>query len=711
MTSSQAGIVCNDSSTHSVTVPFHKYDVFISFRGEDTRNSFTSHLHAALSRSSIRTYIDYKIDKGNEVGAELLKAIKRSTLFLVVFSKNYASSTWCLNELIEIMKCNKKGHDVIPVFYHIDPSHVRKQTGSYHTSLENHKKQGNEKMQKWKDALFEAANLSGFHYNKDRTEHELIEDIVKEVLGKLNHKYTNELRFHFIPDENYSQVESSININSREVRIIGLWGMGGIGKTSLAAALFHKVSTQYEGSCFLENVAEESQRHGLNYIYNRLLSTLLREDICIDTVKVMPSIVMRRLRCMKAFVVLDSLDSSKLLENLIGVGRGWLRDGSTVIVTTRNKDVLISGGVDEIYEVQKLNFQNSLKLFSLNAFNKPQPKQGYEEASKRAVVYAKGIPLVLKVLGSFLHSKSKEEWDSALAKLMEVPNAEIQRVLRLSYHELDVTEKNIFLDIACFYKGCGRSKVTKILDACGFFADIGIRSLLDKALITITLNNCIQMHDLIQDIGREIVREESIKNPGQRSRLWDPEEIYDVLTNNRGTSAVEGILLDMDQIACINLSSKAFRKMPNLRLLAFRDLEGINSVYLPTGLDLLPKNLRYLEWNGFPLKSLPSTFCPEMLVELSLRHSNVEKLWNGVSNLPNLEILDLWGSRHLIECPNLSGAPNLKSVVLTSCERLLHVDPSIFSLEKIEYLNVSGCTSLKSLSNITCSPSLISAKK
>ncbi|PNX79725.1 TIR-NBS-LRR resistance protein [Trifolium pratense] len=214
------------------------------------------------------------------------------------------------------------------------------------------------------------------------------------------------------------------------------------------------------------------------------------------------------------------------------------------------------------------------------------------------------------------------------------------------------------------------------------------------------------MHDLIQDIGREIVRAESIRNPGQHSRLWDPEEIYDVLTNNRGTSAVEGILLDMDQTACINLTSKAFKEMPNLRLLAFRDLKGIGSVYLPMGLDLLPKNLRYLEWNRFPLKSLPSTFCPEMLAELSLRHSNVEKLWNGVLNLPNLEILDLRGSIHLIECPNLSSAPNIKNVDFIGCERLPHVDPSIFSLEKLEYLNVSGCTSLKSLSGITCSPSL-----
>jgi hypothetical protein len=75
---------------------------------------------------SVPKIIDYKIDKGNEVWAELLKAIKQSTLFLVVFSKNYASSTWCLNELIEIMKCNNKGLYVIPVFYHIDPSHARK---------------------------------------------------------------------------------------------------------------------------------------------------------------------------------------------------------------------------------------------------------------------------------------------------------------------------------------------------------------------------------------------------------------------------------------------------------------------------------------------------------------------------------------------------------------------------------------------------------
>ncbi|RDX73545.1 TMV resistance protein N, partial [Mucuna pruriens] len=690
-----------------------RYDVFISFRGEDTRREFTSHLHAALCRNSVDTYIDYRIQKGEEVWVELKKAIKESTLFLVIFSENYASSTWCLNELVELMECKKGGEDVevIPVFYKIEPSQVRKQSGSYHKALAKHKKEGKEKMQKWKDALYEAANLSGFHSDVYRTESDLIEDIIKVVLQKLNHKYPNDYRGLFISDENYTNIESLLKIESDEVRVIGIWGMGGIGKTTLASAIFHKVSCQYKGTCFLENVEEESKRHGLNYVCNKLLSKLLRENLDIDTAKVIPSIVTRRLKHKKVFIVLDDVNTSQLLENLVGVSRDWLGVGSIVIVTTRDKHVLIPKVVDKIHEVKKMNFENSLKLFSLNAFGKTYPIKEYEELSERAMVYAKGIPLALKVLGSFLRSRSKTEWDSALRKLKKNPNAEIQAVLRLSYEGLDDEEKNIFLDIACFFKGQREDRVTKVLNDCDFSADIGISRLLDKALITITsYNDCIDMHNLIQEMGREIVREESIKNPGQRSRLWDPEEVYDVLTNNRGTDAVEGIWLDRTQITYINISSEAFRKMSNLRLLALQSLnedsEIINSVYLPKGLDFLPKNLRHFAWNGYPLESLPSTFCPEKLVQLSLRYSNVEKLWDGVQNLPNLEKIDLFGSKHLMECPNLSHAPNLKALNISDCESLPFVDPSIFSLPKLESLDVSGCMSLESLSSNTWSQSL-----
>jgi hypothetical protein len=160
----------SSSFSHSAaTASLKKYDVFISFRGEDTRAGFTSHLHDALKKKYLETYIDYRIEKGNQVWAELEKAIQDSTLFVVVFSENYANSTWCLNELVEIMECNKNEDNVfvIPVFYQIDPSDVRKQTGSYGTALAKHKKQGgknNDKMmQNWKNSLSQAANLSGFH--------------------------------------------------------------------------------------------------------------------------------------------------------------------------------------------------------------------------------------------------------------------------------------------------------------------------------------------------------------------------------------------------------------------------------------------------------------------------------------------------------------------------------------------------------------------
>jgi hypothetical protein len=236
---------------------------------------------------------------------------------------------------------------------------------------------------------------------------------------------------------------------------------------------------------------------------------------------------------MKSFIVLDDVHTSELLQNLIGVGHGWLGAGSTVIVTTRDRHVLISGGIEKIHQVKKMNSQNSLQLFSLNAFDKVLPKEGYVELSERAIDYAEGNPLALKVLGSFLRCKSEIEWSCELAKLNQVPNENIDRILRRSYNELDDKEKNIFLDIAFVLKGLKRDRVTKISNECGFFADIGISRLLDKDLIRVDVENCIQMHDLIQKMGKQIVLEECPKNAGQRSRLCDPKEVCDVFKNNR----------------------------------------------------------------------------------------------------------------------------------------------------------------------------------
>jgi len=366
-----------------------------------------------------------------------------------------------------------------------------------------------------------------------RTESDLIEDITKDVLGKLNHEYENELTCKLIVNENYWTIQSLINFDSTKVNVIGLWGMGGIGKTTLATAMFQRFSLKYEGSCFLNKVTEVSKRHGVDYTCNKLLSKLLKEDLDIDTPNVIPAMILRRLKRMKSFIVLDDVHNLELLQNLIGVEHSWLGAGSMVIVTTRDKHVLISAGIDKIYEVKKMDSQQSLQLFCLKAFDKVLPMERYVELSNRAIEYANGNPLALEVLGSSLRCKSEVEWNCALAKLKEIPNAKIDSILRWSYNELDDKEKNIFLDIAFIFNGYERNILTKILNCCGFFAVIGISHILEKALIRIDFENCIQMHGLIQEMGKQVVREESLKNPGQRSRLCDPKEVCDVLKNNR----------------------------------------------------------------------------------------------------------------------------------------------------------------------------------
>nr|XP_025616505.1 TMV resistance protein N-like [Arachis hypogaea] len=624
----------------------NKYDVFISFNGRDTRNGFTSHLHAALCKNQIETFIDYRIEKGGEIWQELVEAIRESMVYLVIFSERYAQSKWCLRELVEIMECKNKNGDyhVIPVFYKIEPSHVRKQTGSYYSIFAEYERNLDHGLvRQWRKVLFDAANISGFECNGRRTEAEIIEGIIRMVVQKLNHKYTNELRSPFIRDQNYACIEALLKMQSREVQIIGIWGMGGIGKTTLAAAIFKEFSSKFEASCFLENVREESSNHGLNHIFKKLLSDLLEEKVHISTPKVISSAIISRLRRKKVFIVLDDVHTSELLETLLGVGHDYLGFGSKVIVTTRDKHVLQGRVIiHHIHGVKEMNFENSLKLFSLNAFNKHCPETEYLDLSMIAVAYASGIPLALKVLGSFLRSKSYHEWESALAKLKEVPNGDIQK-----------------------------------------------------------------------EMGHKIVHEESIKNPGGRSRLWKSEEVRDILKNNKGTDAIETIFLDMTQNTdelCI--SSQAFRKMPNLRLLAFADNKAFQrkkkrtneTLDLPTNLEL-PNNLRYIQWDGCPLKSLTTSW-PSKLVQLSMPYSNVEKLWDGEQNLPSLEVINLECSRRMKECPDLSGCPNLKLVRLTGCNSLTHVHASVFSLQKLESLHVYACNALTTLSSEYCSPSL-----
>ena len=159
---------CSSSKSSSFHVPRTKYDVFISFRGEDTRSSFLSHLVKELRRNQIDAYVDDRLCRGDEISSALLQAIEEAFISLVIFSKHYASSTWCMEELVKIIECMQRDQQiVIPVFYNIEPSDVRNQKRTFEEAFSKYQgtsKENLEKVHYWRSALKKAANLSGFHY-------------------------------------------------------------------------------------------------------------------------------------------------------------------------------------------------------------------------------------------------------------------------------------------------------------------------------------------------------------------------------------------------------------------------------------------------------------------------------------------------------------------------------------------------------------------
>ncbi|XP_022722182.1 TMV resistance protein N-like [Durio zibethinus] len=521
------------------------HDVFLSFKGEDTRKNFTDHLYAALVRDGMVTFRDDdKLPKGKDISSELLKAIEESKLSIVVFSKNYASSRWCLDELVKIIECkNTTGQVVIPVFYDVDPSDVRKQIGSYEEAFAIHEEQFKDKMErikKWREALTEAGNLSGWDLQNMANGYEsrFIEKIVEDVIKKLNRNIHNSLHVTIHPvalESRVKRVMRLLDIGSEEVRIVGIYGMSGIGKTTIAKAVYNMVCEGFEGCSFLSNIKDDWQQpNGLARMQEQLLSDILNwKKIKIDNIDKGVNLMKERLCCRRVFIVLDDLDESAQWRPLVG-DRKWFGRGSRILVTTRDEHLLTELEVDERYKVEQLNHEKSIQLLSWYAFKRPAPKKDYFELSNILVEYAQGLPLALEIWGSYLFKRSLPEWESFVEKLQKVAHQQIQKKLRISFDKLDDhLLKAMFLDIACFYIGMDKDYVMTMLDGCGFFPKIGMKVLLERSLIAIDPDNHkLQMHNLLRDMGREIVYEESPFHPGYRSRLWFHQDVVDVLTKH-----------------------------------------------------------------------------------------------------------------------------------------------------------------------------------
>ncbi|KAM3383527.1 hypothetical protein P3S68_009102 [Capsicum galapagoense] len=454
------------------------------------------------------------------------------------------------------MECNKqKGQIVLPVFYDVDPSTVRKQKHSYGEAFGKHEDRF--KVQKWRAALEEAANLSGWDLPNTADAHEarVIKKIVKDIMARLGGQR------HASNAENLVGMESHMN------------------------KVYKMLGVESGGVHVLHEVRDRSSKHGLEHLQEILLSEILVEkDLRIN----------------------NSFEGANMLKQRL--------------------------------RMSSLNYDESLQLFKQHAFKKNHPTKEFADLSAQVIKHTGGLPLALKVLGSFLCGRSLAEWTSEVERFKQIPENEILKKLEPSFTGFHNIEQKLFLDIACFFSGKKKDSVTRILESFHFSPVIGIKVLMEKSLITI-LKGRIIMHQLIQKMGWHIVRREASYNPRIHSRLWTREHISPVLERNLGTEKIEGISLHLTNEEQVNVNPTAFMQMTSLRFLKFRN------AYI----------------------------------------------------LGNMKYLNLSHSQKLIRTPDISGTPNLERLVLEECTSLMEIKFSVGDLGKLVLLNLKNCRNLKTL--------------
>ncbi|XP_024164105.2 TMV resistance protein N-like, partial [Rosa chinensis] len=330
-----------------------------------------------------------------------------------------------------------------------------------------------------------------------------------------------------------------LDVGGSDVHMVGIWGIGGIGKTTIAKAIHNTIAHKFDGSCFLANVREGSeQQGGLVNLQNILFSKIVgQKEMKIYNIHEGITLLRERLRNKRILLIVDDVDNLDQLKKLAG-RTDWFGHGSRVIITTRDKHLLIAHQVKPIYKVHELGHYESLELFSSNAFKDNKNLNDNEKLSVTTVVkYAQGIPLALEVLGSYLCDTSIHKWQAMLDGFKKNPPRHIQDILIISYDRLQDTVQKVFLDIACFFKGWNTNDVIQILKGCDRInPEHSIKVLEEKALICVDVYGQICMHDLLEEMGKDKVLQESTE-PGERSRLWHHKDVQDVLTENTVSSS------------------------------------------------------------------------------------------------------------------------------------------------------------------------------
>ncbi|KAK1407695.1 hypothetical protein QVD17_39317 [Tagetes erecta] len=387
-----------------------------------------------------------------------------------------------------IVDCVKRGKLIaIPVFYHVFPSDVRHQSNCFEQGFANHEADSEiapQKVETWRAAFREVGAIAGVHVTQDRDEVQVVSEIVSKVLRDLPDTLPIDLPNSLVGIESrVDEVKRILRMDSNEVLFVGICGMSGIGKTTLAEAVFKDIQNKFEKSSLIENIKEISKQNDSTNLCNlqqKLLDDILKEkSLRVQSVKHGQTLLGTKLCGLKVLIVLDDANHVDQLTYLVG-GLEWFGPGTRIMVTTTNKDLLNLHKINEVYLCEEMKGGEALSLFCQSAFNESHPAHGYEKLSDDIVKFAGGLPLALNVYGMQLCGKDENYWNEMLEQLKKYPEEKVLGRLEVVYARLDKNQRHVFMYIACFLKGRNIDLVKDILTNIGLYSNRGITDLINK---------------------------------------------------------------------------------------------------------------------------------------------------------------------------------------------------------------------------------------
>ncbi|KAL3726072.1 hypothetical protein ACJRO7_031028, partial [Eucalyptus globulus] len=662
------------------------YEVFLSFRGPDTRKGFADCLYTRLSEVGIMVFRDNNdIRPGEKIDDALVESIKQSKISIPIISEDYASSRSCLMELAQMLECKKAdSQSIIPIFYDIDPTELKHQRGCVRESFRKHKKRriNPEDISKYKQALREIAAMEGYYLPNTHNGHQgkLIKDVVLDVQRILNKNdlvITNRLvgiESH-VPEVMRKLGIIYVNgqatkICDKDVRVLKICGIPGVGKTTLAKFVYNKIYPLFEGRSFLMEIRQNVGLNGRMHLQEKLISDLRNQERrLLSTTDEGTKIIANSFKHMKVLIFIDDVHDFDQIKYLVG-DLSWFGPGSRILMTVGKKDILD------------------------NCMSRVADKYEYYSLSIDIVDTIEGIPLAIEVTASYLYKRKIDIWRDTLSKLKKKPEKKVEEAIDLCYGSLDDEAKKIFLDIACFFIGMDKRLPSCMWHACQYHPSRGIDSLRDKCLVKIGENHELVMHSQLREYGREIVRRED-RCPWKRSRIWDHDDALSTLTRKESAENVEALALMSDEKRGECFRYEGFGNPWSLRFLR------LDWATIGWSSQSALSNLRWLDWQGCSEISELLNLHLENLVILDLSHSLVTRnsqVWRRILEKPKeLKVLKLSSCRHLHASPDFHTSMYLERLVLERCCLLSKIGRSIGNLKNLVSLNLKFCKFVKVL--------------